>query len=280
MSAPLPRSVADGELAIFDPPVPCHVLGDGQRVLGARAIQRALAGVTENGHFGRFLARISSDSSGIEVGPISYVARGGVHKGITVEDFQRLLTAITDLAFAGPVHAARKHIVENARRMEKALVGVALVALIDEATGYQAKRAPDALAQLFKQYLLDEHGEWSLEFREEFYTQVARVYRHAYTAGQGTRPAFFRGFTWHYVYAFLPPEVRNELQQRNPNPHEGSVRHHQHLTPAAKGILRGHILRLTTVLRQSRNAADFKRRFDLEFRGGSFQEDLDLGGAA
>lgn len=275
-----PRAIAKGALSIFDPPVPCHVLADGRRVLGARGVQRALAGVTENGHFGRFLARISSENSPVEVGPISFVAQGGVHLGITAEDFQRLLSAVVDLAFKGPVHAARQHIVANARRMEKALVGVGLVALIDEATGYQKERPDNALAQLFKQYLLDECGKWSLEFREPFYTHLARVYRHAYTPGQSTRPAFFRGFTWRYVYGVLPPEVRAELQVRNPNPHEGTVRHHQHLTPAAKAIVRGHILRLTTVLRQSRDAFDFKRRFDLEFHGTAFQEEFSFAGDA
>ncbi|MEZ5189415.1 MAG: P63C domain-containing protein, partial [Schumannella sp.] len=186
------------------------------------------------------------------MGPISFVARGGVHVGLLAEDFQRLLLHITGLAVEGKLHHKQAHLAAGAFRMVRALVGVGLVALIDEATGYQKERPDDALAKLFKQYLLDECGEWTLEFREPFYTQLARVYRHAYEPGQGTRPAFFRGLTWRYVYGVLPPEVRAEIQVRNPNPHEGAVRHHQHLTPAAKAIVRGHILRLTTVLRQSR----------------------------
>lgn len=267
-----PRSVAAGTLDIFDPPIACHVLDDGRRVLGARAVVRTLGSGANNGRFARFLARISRDSNGLEVEPISFIARGGEHAGITVEDFQQLLSAITDLAFLGRVHPSRKHIVTNARRLEKALVGVALTALVDEATGFQAQRASDALAQLFKQYLLDAHGEWMREFPEALYEELGRVYRCAYRAGQSLRPRFFSGWTWKYVYEFLPRQVRAELQSRNPNPHEGSVRHHQHLTPPAKEVLRAHLLRLTTVLRQSVSRVDFQRRFAIEFHRAGRQQ--------
>lgn len=143
--------------------------------------------------------------------------------------------------------------------------------LADEATGYQTRRAPDALSRLFADYLLPEPGEWSRAIPEDLYVNLARLYRHAYTAGQARRPLFFRSWTWQFVYGFLPGDVRSELQRRNPAPHAGSTKHHQHLTPRAREVLAAHLIRLTTVVRQSGSVDDFHMRFGAEFRGGPLQ---------
>lgn len=73
------------------------------------------------------------------------------------------------------------------------------------------------------------------------------------------------------MYSFLPAEVRSELQSRNRAPHEGGPKHHQHLTAGAREVLVAHLIRLTTVVRQSASAEDFRMRFDAEFRGGPLQ---------
>lgn len=274
-----PRSVARGTLASIPgwPEIECHVLDDERRVLSARGMVAALNGVgPKNAHSDRSIARILGESSGFELGPRIRFAIPGAPPGLgyPAELLPKICAAITDRALEGRLHHKQQHIAAQARRIEKALANVAIVALIDEATGYQKLRAPDALSRLFAEYLLPEPGEWSRAIPEDLYVNLARLYRHAYRAGQARRPLFFRSWTWRFVYGFLPPDIRAELQSRNPNPHEGRTRHHQHLTARAREVLTAHLIRLNTVVRQSASAADFHMRFAAEFRGGPLQLSL------
>lgn len=43
------------------------------------------------------------------------------------------------------------------------------------------------------------------------------------------------------------------------------------LVTSAPEVLVAHLIRLTTVVRQSASAEDFRMRFDAEFRGGPLQ---------
>lgn len=276
---PLPRSIARGPLVVISEasPIECHVLDDERRVLSARGMVGALNGVgAKNGHSERSIVAIIGENSGIELGPRIRFTIPGAPPGVgyPAEVLPRLCAAITDRALAGELHHKQAHIAAQARRIEKALAGVGIIALVDEATGYQSQRAPDALSKLFARYLLPEPGEWSRTIPAELYVGLARLYRHQYTEGQAQRPHFFRSWTWQYVYGFLPVEVRTELQRRNPAPHSGSSRHHQHLTPHARAVLTAHLLRLTTVVRQSATPDDFHMRFGAEFKGAGLQLSL------
>lgn len=275
----LPRSVARGSLSSIAgwPEIECHVLDDGRRVLSARGMVAALNGVgSKNAHADRAIARILGEDSGFELGPrIRFAIPGGPPGfGYPAELLPKLCATITDRALEGKLHHKQTHIAAQARRIEKALAGVAIVALVDEVTGYQTRRAPDTLSRLFAEYLLPEPGDWSRTIPEDLYVCLARLYRHQYVAGQARRPHFFRSWTWRYVYGFLPADVRAELQARNPAPHTSNTRHHQHLTTRAREVLVAHLIRLTTVVRQSVSADDFHMRFAAEFLGGGLQLSL------
>ncbi len=191
--APPSRSIARGTLASIPgwPAIECHVLDDERRVLSARGVVAALTGSgVKDGNSDRRIERILGENSGIEVGPrIRFTARGGTHVGYPAELLPRLCAAITDRALEGKLHHKQVHIAAHARRIEKALAGVGIVALVDEATGYQRLRAPDALSRLFAEYLLPKPGDWSRAIPEDLYVHLARLYRHEYTRGQARRPA-------------------------------------------------------------------------------------------
>lgn len=274
---PLPRSIARGELALGEVRIECHVLDDEHRVISARGMVGALNGVgAKDGHSERRIARILSENSGFELGPRIRFAIPGAPPGYgyPAEILPRLCSAITDRALEGKLHHKQVHVAAEARRIEKALMGVAIIALVDEATGYQKLRAPDTLSKLFAEYLLPKPGPWSRTIPEDLYVNIARLYRHQYTEGQAHRPHFFRSWTWRYVYGFLPGDVRSELQRLNPAPHAGSSKHHQFLTPRTREVLTAHLIRLTTVVRQSASADDFHMRFGAEFKGAGLQLSL------
>jgi hypothetical protein len=57
------------------------------------------------------------------------------------------------------------------------LANVGLTALIDEATGFQRERAPDALRELLDRYLKKEYAIWAKRFPDDFYFEMFRLKR-------------------------------------------------------------------------------------------------------
>lgn len=56
-----------------------------------------------------------------------------------------------------------------------ALAKVGVVALVDEATGYQTVRQRDELQRLLSKYIAEELQPWAKRFPDEFYTQMFRL---------------------------------------------------------------------------------------------------------
>ena len=56
-----------------------------------------------------------------------------------------------------------------------ALARVGIIALIDEATGYQEIRDRQALQQILDKYLLKEYAAWAKRFPDEFYKQIFKL---------------------------------------------------------------------------------------------------------
>lgn len=245
------------------------------RVISGRGMLRAFGAGAKDGRIGRFIERITGDSEGLSLGPsVEFRHRGALHHGYEVTVLADLASVITDRALDGTLSPKQRPFIPRARQIEKQLTKLALVALVDEATGYQTQRGPTALNDLLRTYLLPVPGEWERAIPEELYVAVAALYGYDYHAGQGNRPAFLRSWTWRYVYQFLPREVRAEIQRTNPNPHEGGPKHHQCLTPAVRDVLRVHVALLVGVVRQSFTVADFRMRFARQFEGGGLQGSL------
>lgn len=254
--------------------VDVYVLDGEVRVISSRAMERALNDASDHGNFGRFLARIIGESSDFSMRPIyefKAPSSGRAVRGVEVTMIADLAAAIVGMKITGTLHHTREHLVPRAWKIMQALSKVALVALVDEATGYQTQRARDSLNELFNAYLLPTPGEWERGIPEELYVLVAPLYGYTYRRGQKSKPMFLRSWTWRYVYEFLPQEVRDEIQRKNPNPHEGGPKHHQLLRPEVRDVLRLHTARLISVVRGSYSVADFKARFDTEFHGGGLQ---------
>jgi hypothetical protein len=84
----------------------------------------------------------------------------------------------------GYVHAFQDGRLETASQQDQAQKAIALlaacanvglVALIDEATGYQYDRTEDALRVKLKAYLADEMRKWEPTFPEELWKEFQRL---------------------------------------------------------------------------------------------------------
>jgi len=123
------------------------------------------------------------------------------------------------------VPANQKHIVEACDLLMRGLARVGIIALVDEATGYQEQRAKDELSKILEAYIVEELRPWIKTFPDEFFKQVYRLHGWPYRPGSAKRPLYVGQLINKYIYEQLPPPVLPELRKLNPVTEAGYRRH-------------------------------------------------------
>lgn len=262
----------------------CYVLEDGRRVFAKRGMARAIGLKSEGGN--AFLKTLSGKKIGSEISDdlreklenpivfnISGADPGHGYEGETLVDVCKAVIRADD---SGKLLKTQKPMANQARAIVNALAKVAIVALIDEATGYQTERSPDALRLLVQAYIEKEKREWEKEFPDDFYLSLNKVYgSDPYISRAGgslviNKPQHFANFTNKYVYGPLENgEVLKELRRLNPKIEATGSRKeklHQFLN---KGYglekLREQRQEVLTMLKLSDDINDFKRLYEKRF---------------
>ena len=176
----------------------------------------------------------------------------------------------------GKLTSAQEALAAQARVIVQAFAKVGVVALIDEATGYQSVRSPTALRILVQQYIEAEKREWEKQFPDDYYDELNRLYgsRKLTTTGSGAviqnRPQHFAKFTRSFVYHPLENgAVLEELDRVNPKfgvNGNRRARFHQHLSEGY-GIekLKRQVQDVMTLMKVSDSIGQFKRLFSKRF---------------
>ena len=107
-----------------------------------------------------------------------------------------------------------------------------MIALVDEATGYQETRDRKALQSILDKYLCKELAAWSETFPDEFYKELFRLRGWQCRGMKINRPSVVGRYTNDIIYERLAPGILDELIERNPEDEKGQPkhRHHQWLT--------------------------------------------------
>ena len=98
----------------------------------------------------------------------------------------------------------------------RALAKVGIIALVDEATGYQYDRARDALAKILEKFIAKELQPWTRTFPLEFYKEIFRLKHWKFDPETMQGPRVLGRYTNNIVYARLAPGVLEELRNKNP----------------------------------------------------------------
>lgn len=104
---------------------------------------------------------------------------------------------------------------------------VGLIALIDEATGYQYKRAEDDLQVKLKLFLLEEMRKWEKTFPDDLWVQFGRLTN--WKGGVNSRPKYWGKLVMELIYEYLDADVAQWLKENAPRP-IGSMSYHRWLT--------------------------------------------------
>jgi hypothetical protein len=119
--------------------------------------------------------------------------------------------------------ALQKQQLDKAQRAEalmRALADVGLIALVDEVTGYQEKRAKDELQKILAAYISPSLLPWSERFPIDFFKEMFRVWGWPWPAEDVYKgplgPRYAGKLIKQLVLENLPPKVLEELEKRNP----------------------------------------------------------------
>lgn len=102
--------------------------------------------------------------------PIEYRLPSGsvIAFGYKAEILPMVCHVYEDADRAGKLLRSQRHIAEAARALSRAFSKTGIIALVDEATGYQYDRARHALARILEKFIAKELQPWTRTFPLEF----------------------------------------------------------------------------------------------------------------
>lgn len=271
---------SDNPLRIGDIEIECYVLEDGTRVITQASFleaigkhRRAFGGTGAEGEplppFLRgtgikpFVPKGISEASR----PITFtLPRGGRARGYNAE----LLPAVCEVYLAArqadQLPTNQEHVAKQAEVLVRGLARVGIIALIDEATGYQEVRAKRALAQILEEFIAKELQAWVQTFPGDFYKELFRLRGLDFPKSAVQRPQYFGHLTNDIVYRRLAPGVLDELKrvQRRTDTGRPKDKLFQRLTSnVGYPKLREHLGSVVAIMKLSRSWPDFKAKLEM-----------------
>jgi hypothetical protein len=157
------------------------------------------------------------------------------------------------------------HLAKAADILIRGLAHVGIVALVDEATGYQKDRPAEALARILEAFIAKELQPWVRTFPTDYYQELFRLRGLQYPTDSVQRPQYFGVLTNDIVYKRLAPGVLVELKKAIPKDQAG--RHKAKLfqkltTNIGYPKLREHLGAVVAVMRLSSDYGDFMQKLD------------------
>ena len=269
----------DRPLLIGEIEIPCYVLEDETRVLSQRGFLSAIGrSESRSGHsrasgdkLPGFLAAsnlkpfIDGDLAAA-TNPVEFqLPHGGpVAHGYPAIVLPQVCEVYLKAREAGALLRSQRHVATRAAILIRGLATVGIIALVDEATGYQRVRAERALATILERFIAEELQPWSKTFDYEFYEEIFRLKGWDGPHGNKRSPLIGR-YTNDFVYARIAPGVLDELRERNPVLPQGwrKNRHHQWFTPnIGHPKLKEHLAGVTALMRAAATWESFKRSLD------------------
>lgn len=232
---PSPFAKHRGNLIIGGKEVDCYVLDTGDRVISLGATVHALTGTT-HGNLENYL-NVSSLKSLIKAESVMnstvefYIPTTGVQftaRGITAETFIEICDAYVTALEQGLLQTDRqREIAIQCSMILRSCAKIGLIALIDEATGFQYERAEDALQIKLKAYIAEEMRQWEKTFPDDLWEELGRLT--GWDQPLHLRPRWWGKLVMELIYDALDPDVAEYLRNNAPPPRHGQ-NYHQWLT--------------------------------------------------
>lgn len=285
-SLDLPKATHEAPIRVGDTILTAAVLPNGKRLLNQGTFLRALgrsrtpkagAGALSTVDGLPFFLQAEqlnpfiSEELRLSTTPIFYMSRTGRRSvGYDAE----LLPMVCEVYlkfrdhYNGDVPSRYRHMVAACDMLMRGLARVGIIALIDEATGYQEVRDRQALQDILDRFLRRELAKWAKVFPNEFYKHIYRLRGWEWKGMSVNRPYPVAHYTKDIVYARLAPRILEELEAKNPRDEYGrrKAKHHQWLTEdVGHPALAQHLHAVLGLMRASTSWQQFRAMLDMAF---------------
>nr|WP_286674417.1 P63C domain-containing protein [Clostridium sp. VAP52] len=279
-----PKVISSGVLEIFND-LPCYVLDDGQRVFRLSNLTKSLRD-KEHGKFGNYLAssniikylperlRPLTDENHDRTpqGVIEFEFNEKIEKGYNSEDFMDVCSAfVTANLNNEKLSEAQQEIVKNANKFVLSTAKIGIVALIDEATGYQNVRHSKELQLKMKYFLVEDDNarEWEKIFPDDLWFEFGRL-----TNWKGSlkkRPKYWGKLVKELIYNLLDKDIAEYLYKNKPPRYNGHIKYHQWLNEGyGTKELTQHIWQIIGMAKTCENMKELK-----QLTSQKFNKDID-----
>ena len=262
-------------LRIADIELECYVLEDGTRLLSQAGFLSALGrhrkanvrretvpAILQGKAISPFICEDTLEKST----PIAFrTPHGSRASGYRAELLPEVCEVYLKARDANALPPNQIHVAKQADILMRGLAHVGIIALVDEATGYQDVRARNALALILEQFIAKALQAWVRTFPDDYYRGMFRLRGLQYPEDTVKRPQYFGTLTNEVVYARLAPGVLDELKKVTPRSDAGNLRHKffQRLTTnIGYPKLREHLGSVVTIMKLSNSWREFKENLD------------------
>ncbi len=273
-----------GDLPIVGHQVPCAVImveGEVIRVVSERGLIKSLGGKRGGSHW----LRAKGDASVSALPPIISAVNlrdsisdelldglktryyykvpgrsGMIANGVRAELYPMICDVYLKARDKRTLLESQDEIAKAADILMRALAHTGIIALIDEATGYQSQRPPDALAKILEAFVAKELQPYIPTFPSDYYEHLFRLRGLDYKTDSVKRPQYFGTLTNDLIYRRLAPGVLAELKRVIERYDDGRPKHKyfQKLT-ANKGYpkLQYHLGAVVGYMKTSKDYLEF-----------------------
>lgn len=234
----LPKVMYSGKVKIGEKELSCAVLDDETRILTNTAIFQAFdrprkGKASESYRLQNVPAFINANNLKPYIEKefenedfsVKYVRNGREFTGYRAEILPHICDIYLSARDDGILTENQKPLAVASDILMRSLAKIGIIALIDEATGYQFERDTKALQVLLSQYISEEFLPWVKTFPDDFYVQMFRLRGWDY---KGRLKTPYAGqITNFLVYNRLPEGVLEELKRLNPILNKNGYRKHK-----------------------------------------------------
>lgn len=273
--ASLIRATHEGKLLLGDREIPCYVLENDERVISTRGVMNAIGRRWRGRKYPGTELPVFLEAKNLkafieeDLTPVLSVIEFRTVSGSRAEGFLAgVLPKLCDIYLkardAGTLTAAQKSVAVKADILMRALAHTGIIALVDEATGFEDQRPKDALAKILKAFISEELVRYARSFPLAYFRELCRLKGIDFKADMKL-PQYFGHYTNDFIYSRLAPGVREELARKNPS--ENGRRRHKNYQFLTEDIghpkLLQHLGSVVTLMKLSKTFEEFKEKIDV-----------------
>jgi len=270
----VPQATHEGLLVIGEAEISCYVLENGSRMMSTRGIMKGLGRAWRGRKYTGTELPVFLEAKNLKPfideelasGPsmVKFLTPSGkLAEGCRAELMPSICNTYLKARDAGALTASQAKVAMQADILMRGFAHVGIIALVDEATGFQDERDRRALALILEKFISKELRKWIRTFPLEYYRQLCRLRELPFSTNM-KMPQYFGHLTNDVIYSRLAPGVLKALKEKNPSENgRRKHKHHQHLTgEIGHPKLLQHLGSVVTLMKISKNWEQFQKMLE------------------